>query len=192
MNVPNIITLLRIFLIPVFVVVYLLPVPWRFTGAAAIFGIAALSDWLDGYLARRLGQTTALGAFLDPVADKLIVVAALVLLVHAHHEILLTLPAGVIVGREILISALREWMAEINRRGLVKVVWVGKLKTVLQMVAMLVLLANPPDLSRPFVVVGYVLIYAAAVLTLWSMVLYLRAAWPALRMDTEPGPERGP
>ena len=185
MTVPNIITLLRIFLIPVLVVVYLLPYAWHFAAAALVFGVAALTDWLDGYLARRLGQTTRLGEFLDPVADKLIVAAAVVLLVHAHHTVWLTLPAVVIIGREILISALREWMAEVNRRGDVRVSAIGKLKTTLQMVSILVLLANPPDVTRPIVLVGYALIYVAAALTLWSMVLYVRAAWPALRLGVE-------
>ena len=156
-----------------------------FHAAALVFGVAGLTDWLDGYLARSLGQATRLGAFLDPVADKLIVTAAMVLLVHAHHSPWLTLPAVVIIGREILISALREWMAEVNRRRVVRVSFIGKLKTTLQIVSILVLLANPPDFSLPIVIVGYVLIYAAAVLTLWSMALYLRAAWPALRMGAE-------
>lgn len=184
MTVPNIITLLRIFLIPVLVVAYLLPNPWHYTAAALVFGVAAITDWLDGYLARRLGQTTRLGAFLDPVADKLIVATAVVLLVGNHHNIWLTLPAVVIIGREILISALREWMAEMNRRGVVRVAWIGKLKTTLQMVSLLVLLASPPN-DQPISLIGYVLIYIAAALTLWSMVLYLRAAWPALRLGAD-------
>lgn len=189
MNVPNLITILRIALIPLLVLAYLWPAEWRYLVSAAIFGLAAISDWLDGYLARRLGQMTALGAFLDPVADKLIVAAALLLLVYSHHTIVLTLPAIVIVGREILISALREWMAEMNRRGVVKVAWIGKLKTTFQMIALVMLLALPPAPAQPLlqlgVQVGLVMMYIAAVLTLWSMVLYLRAAWPTLRMGAD-------
>jgi CDP-diacylglycerol--glycerol-3-phosphate 3-phosphatidyltransferase len=189
MNVPNLITILRIALIPLLVLAYLWPAEWRYLAAAAIFGLAAISDWLDGYLARRLGQMTALGAFLDPVADKLIVAAALLLLVYSHHTIVLTLPAIVIVGREILISALREWMAEMNRRGVVRVGWLGKLKTTFQMIALVLLLALPPAPTLPMlqlaVQLGIVLMYVAAVLTLWSMVQYLRAAWPTLRMGAD-------
>ena len=111
-NLPNILTMLRIVLIPIFVVVFYVEEPWASYGAAAVFGAAALTDWLDGYLARRLNQTTPFGAFLDPVADKLIVVTALVLLVGHHSDLWLTLPAIIIVGREIVVSALREWMAD--------------------------------------------------------------------------------
>ncbi|MYE24817.1 MAG: CDP-diacylglycerol--glycerol-3-phosphate 3-phosphatidyltransferase, partial [Gammaproteobacteria bacterium] len=137
-------------------------------------------DALDGYLARLLNQTTRFGAFLDPVADKLIVVTALVLLIGNHANLLLTIPGVVIIGREIVISALREWMAEMDRRGVVAVSWIGRAKTTMQMVAIFMLLANPPVLGRPWVIVGLVLLYAAALLTLWSMATYLRAAWPSL------------
>ena len=148
--------------------------------AATLFGAAALTDWLDGYLARRWGQTTPFGAFLDPVADKLIVVTALLLLIDSHSNLWLTLPAIVIVGREIVISALREWMAEMNSRGVVAVSWLGRAKTTIQMVAIFLLLANPAELDRPWVLMGYALLYAAALLTLWSMVHYMRSAWPML------------
>lgn len=180
MNFPTLLTLLRLALVPVFVLVYIIPGQRTYFAAAILFLLAALTDWLDGYLARRLNQTTRFGAFLDPVADKLIVVAALVLMTGHHADLWLTLPALIIVGREILISALREWMAEMNRSGKVAVVWLGKAKTVVQMLAILVLLAQPPGLDQPGVVVGYALMYAAAVMTLWSMVLYLKAAWPTL------------
>jgi CDP-diacylglycerol--glycerol-3-phosphate 3-phosphatidyltransferase len=180
MNLPNLLTLSRIFLIPVFAVVYLVPGEGTYIYAAALFALAAFTDWLDGYLARRLDQTTAFGAFLDPVADKLIVVTALVLLIGHHNTLWFTLPGLIIVGREIVISALREWMAEMNRRGLVAGTWLGRLKTTFQMIAMVVLLANPPSLDRPWVIIGYVLLYIAAVMTLASMVIYLRAAWPTL------------
>lgn len=181
MNLPNILTLSRILLIPFFVLVYLIPGGSTYVYAAALFALAAFTDWLDGYLARRLEQTTTFGAFLDPVADKLIVVSALVLLIGHHANIWLTLPGLVIVGREIVISALREWMAEMNRRGAVKVTWIGRIKTTCQMVAIVVLLANPPDFTSAWVWLGYAMLDGAALLTLWTMVMYLQAAWPTLR-----------
>jgi CDP-diacylglycerol--glycerol-3-phosphate 3-phosphatidyltransferase len=182
MNLPNLLTLARIVLVPVFALAYLVPAPSTYLLSAVLFGLAAFTDWLDGYLARRLGQTTRFGAFLDPVADKLIVVTALVLLVGHHHNVWLTLPGIVIVSREIFISALREWMAEMNRRGLVAVSMLGKIKTTLQMIAIAILLANPPDFRNVIVVAGYVLLYVAALMTLWSMIMYLRAAWPTIRL----------
>jgi CDP-diacylglycerol---glycerol-3-phosphate 3-phosphatidyltransferase len=181
MNLPNLLTVCRIFLIPFFVLVYVVPGQGTYILAAGLFALAAFTDWLDGYLARRLEQTTPFGAFLDPVADKLIVVSALVILVGHHANLWLTLPALVIVGREIVISALREWMAEMNRRGVVNVTWIGRVKTTFQMVAIVVLLANPPNPDSPWIWLGYTLLYGAALLTLWSMALYLRAAWPTLR-----------
>jgi len=181
MNLPTLITIARIVLIPVFVVAYVMPARWTYLASALLFGVAALTDWLDGYLARKLDQTTPFGAFLDPVADKLIVVTALVLLIGHHANLWLTLPGIVIVGREIVISSLREWMAEVNRKRLIAVTWVGKVKTTLQMVAIFVLLANPPDPSRWIVQAGYLVLYAAAIMTLWSMVVYLHAAWPTLK-----------
>ena len=178
-NLPNIVTGARIALIPIFAVIYVLAGAGHWL-AAMLFAAAAATDWLDGYLARRLNQTTPFGAFLDPVADKLIVVTALVLLIGSHANLWLTIPGVVIIGREIVISALREWMSEVNRRGLVAATWIGKLKTALQMFSIIVLLANPPLLDRPWVIIGYVLLYAAALMTLWSMISYLRAAWPTL------------
>ena len=178
-NLPNILTVSRIALIPVFALIYTLT-DGPYWLAAVLFAMAAATDWLDGYLARRLGQTTPFGAFLDPVADKLIVVTALVVLIGSHATLWLTIPGVIIIGREIVVSALREWMAELNRRGLVAVSWMGKVKTLLQMIAIAVLLANPPQLDRPWAIVGLVLCYAAAFMTLWSMVVYLRLAWPSL------------
>jgi CDP-diacylglycerol--glycerol-3-phosphate 3-phosphatidyltransferase len=178
MNIPNILTLARIAFIPLLVVLFYLPFMWSMPLAAALFGLASLTDWLDGYLARRWNQSTPFGAFLDPVADKLIVAVALALLIERYEAIWLTLPALVIIGREIVISALREWMAEMGERGQVAVSWIGKVKTTLQMVALLVLLAFPQ--GNPLALVGVVTLYVAAVLTLWSMYLYLRAAWPHL------------
>ena len=180
MNMPNVLTLGRIALIPVFALVYVLT-DALYPLAALLFALAALTDWLDGYLARKLNQTTSFGRFLDPVADKLIVVTALVLLIGSHATLWLTIPGVVIVGREIVISALREWMAEMNRRGLIAVSWTTRVKTAMQMVAIFILLFNVPELNRPWVIVGLVLLYAAAIITIWSMVVYLRAAWPSLK-----------
>lgn len=190
MNLPNIITLARIFLVPVFVVTYLIPGEWTYVITAVFFGLAAFTDWLDGYLARRLHQTTPFGAFLDPVADKLIVVSALVLLIAHHGNVWLTLPALIIVGREIVISALREWMAEMNSSGEVAVSILGKVKTTVQMIAIFLLLAFPPDLEAPWVVGSYVLLYMAAFMTLWSMIIYLSAAWPTLKAGLQSGAKR--
>jgi len=179
-NLPNILTLLRIALIPIFIAIFYLPWEWRYVASASIFGIAAATDWLDGYLARRLNQFTPFGAFLDPVADKLIVAAALVLLLQAHATVIFALPALVIIGREIVISALREWMAELGKRTSVAVSYIGKVKTALQMIAITVLLAVDPVAYPVWDLVGIVLLYIAAILTLWSMVVYLKAAWPEL------------
>ena len=181
MNTPILVTVLRMALIPVFIVIYVWHGRWTDLAAAAVFGLAALTDWLDGYLARRLKQTTRFGAFLDPVADKLVVVSAIVMMVGDRASLWLTLPGLVIVGREIVVSALREWMAEMNRRGVVAVGLLGKIKTGVQIAAILTLLAFPPGSDPRFVGLGYVLIYLAAIMTLISMVMYLRAAWPTLR-----------
>lgn len=181
MNLPNLLTVFRIALVPVFVAVFTIPSAWTNLVCAGIFALAAVTDWLDGYLARAMNLQSRFGAFLDPVADKLLVAVALVMMAGAHANLWFSIAAVVIVGREIMISALREWMAEMQRRGVVAVKWVGKVKTVFQMVAIIVLLANPADLSSFWVQGGYVLLYVAAVLTLWSMVTYLQAAWPTLR-----------
>lgn len=179
MNIPNALTLFRISLIPIFVLFFYLPVEWRYSGSAIIFMLAAITDWFDGYLARKLEQVSALGEFLDPVADKLIVAVALVLLVQAHATIWISIPASIIISREIVISALREWMAELGKRRKVAVSYVGKLKTVGQMVAIILLLSQNPEV-KPFGFImwlGYLLMYVASFLTLWSMIVYLRAAW---------------
>jgi len=180
MNIPNMLTLFRIALIPLFVIVFYLPVPWSHTVSAGIFVFAAVTDWLDGYLARKLNQQTPFGAFLDPVADKLMVVIALVLLVNQQDSIWFTVPSLIIVGREILVSALREWMAEIGKRTSVAVSYVGKIKTFTQMVSIVLLLGIAPEGGSVFLGAGYALYYIAAVLTLWSAWIYLRAAWPEL------------
>lgn len=184
MNLPNILTMSRIIMIPIFVVIFYLPMEWRYVVSAAIFALAAATDWLDGYLARKLDQSTPFGAFLDPVADKLMVAVALTVLIEEHHSILLTLPATIIIGREIVISALREWMAEVGSRASVAVSYIGKIKTTAQMVAIIMLLAFPPGVIGALL--GTALLYIAAALTLWSMSLYLKAAWP----DLFPKPDR--
>ncbi len=189
-NAPNILTLLRIGLIPVFVLVYFLSVPWANAATAGFFLLAALTDWLDGYLARRWNQSSAFGAFLDPVADKLMVAAALIMIVAnpAHHPALFSAPLFsvvvlVIIGREIAVSALREWMAEIGKRKSVAVSLVGKFKTAVQMAAILLLLYERPVLGISAFRAGELLLYVAALLTLWSMGVYLKAAWPELTKE---------
>ncbi len=177
-NLPNLLTLLRVVLIPVIVVVYYLPYHWTLMASAVIFLLAGITDWFDGYLARRLNQSTPFGAFLDPVADKLMVAVVLVMLVETYASIWVTLPAAVIVGREILISALREWMAELGKRASVAVSYIGKVKTALQMGALCILLAAAPGSMLSWI--GLVALYLATLLTLWSMLIYLKAAWPVL------------
>lgn len=179
-TIPNLLTMMRVFLIPVFVIVYYLPFEGRFMVAAVLFALAGITDWFDGYLARRWGQVTKLGAFLDPVADKLMVATALVVLVEAHATPWLALPALVIISREITISALREWMAEVGKRANVAVTFLGKLKTTVQMVAITGLLAKDPVIFDGVVLLAYVLLYIATVITLWTMFVYLKAAWPDL------------
>ncbi len=181
MNIPNQITLLRILLIPVFMLVFYLPLEWNNIFACAIFAFAGMTDFLDGYLARKLNQTSSLGAFLDPVADKLMVAVVLVLLVQQNPATYLVLPAAVIIGREITVSALREWMSEIGARSKVAVSVLGKIKTIAQMVALGFLIFKEPLLGLPIYTIGLVLLYIAAFLTLISMFQYILAAWPKLR-----------
>lgn len=180
-NVPNILTLLRVALIPVLVIVAYWPVEFelRHWTVSGIFIIAAITDWFDGYLARALNQTSAFGRFLDPVADKLMVAAALVILVQWHPTVYMVIAAVVIISREITISALREWMAEIGKRANVAVSSLGKWKTTAQMASIAVLLLREPALD----LVGFALMFAAVALTLWSMIIYLRAAWPDLKQS---------
>jgi CDP-diacylglycerol--glycerol-3-phosphate 3-phosphatidyltransferase len=180
-NLPNTLTWLRIYAIPLIAVLFYLPYPWSDPAAGLLFAAAGITDSLDGYLARRLGQTSRLGAFLDPVADKLIVAVALVLLVSKDPRALIALTAAVIIGREITISALREWMAEIGQRRKVAVSQLGKYKTILQIVGLSFMLFRMPLLGLPIYRIGVVLTEIAAAATLYSMVAYLRAAWPELR-----------
>ncbi|MDF1820918.1 MAG: CDP-diacylglycerol--glycerol-3-phosphate 3-phosphatidyltransferase [Alcanivoracaceae bacterium] len=187
LNLPNIMTLTRLAAIPVLVLVFFLPFRWSDLCAAGLFLAAGITDMVDGYLARKLDQTSRFGAFLDPVADKLIVATALVMLVQVHANLWLAVPAIVIISREITVSALREWMAEIGKRGRVAVSAIGKVKTVAQIAAITALLADKPAFTElgdpimtPFLWLAYGLLYVATGLTLWSMVAYLKAAWPEL------------
>jgi CDP-diacylglycerol--glycerol-3-phosphate 3-phosphatidyltransferase/cardiolipin synthase len=191
-NVPNSLTWLRILLIPMFVAVFYLPDGWlpkhgiNLT-ATAIFALAALTDWLDGWLARRMNQMSAFGAFLDPVADKLMVAAALIVLVDLNRASVDV--ALIIIGREIAISALREWMAKLGRSGKVAVSFIGKLKTTAQMLAILLLLYHDPIGNwQGTPIVGRWLLYLAAFLTLWSMFHYLCMAWKALKHEPVASP----
>jgi CDP-diacylglycerol--glycerol-3-phosphate 3-phosphatidyltransferase len=181
-NLPNALTWLRILMIPaILALFYLLPYPWADPASCAAFALAGITDSLDGYYARKLGQTSRLGAFLDPVADKLIVAAALILIVSRDPRWFMAIVAIVIIGREIAVSALREWMAEIGARGRIKVNVLGKYKTIMQIVGLSFLLFRQDLLGIPVYKLGLVLTAIAVVLTLWSMVVYLRLAWPELR-----------
>ena len=181
LTIPTLLTLLRIVMIPVLVLVFYLPVEWANLAALLIFAAAAVTDWLDGWIARRYGMMSAFGAFLDPVADKLMVTVALILIVQRNPEWLLALSSAIIIGREITVSALREWMASLGESGRVKVAWTGKIKTILQMVAIGFLLFRDDLLGLPILQIGIWLLVVAAALTIISMVSYLRAAWPAVR-----------
>lgn len=203
-NLPNNLTIARILMIPLFVAIAYWPpalgigVPMISNNAIAnlgmsmgafsdstlrhliltlLFVLAAITDWLDGYLARRMNITSAFGRFLDPVADKLMVAAALIIIVQWHPNVIMSIAAIVIISREIAVSALREWMAELGNRTSVAVSYVGKLKTTFQMIAIIVLLLNWKSLE----ILGYVLMIAAVILTLWSMMIYMKAAWPYLK-----------
>ena len=181
-NLPNTLTWLRILMIPaILALFYLLPYPWADPAACAAFALAGITDTLDGYYARKLGQTSRLGAFLDPVADKLIVAAALVLIVSKDPRWFVVIVAVVIIGREIAVSALREWMAEIGARNRIKVTILAKYKTIMQIVGLSLLLFRQDLFGIPTYKLGLALTGVAAVLTLWSMVQYLRVAWPELR-----------
>ncbi|MCC2615744.1 CDP-diacylglycerol--glycerol-3-phosphate 3-phosphatidyltransferase [Aestuariibacter halophilus] len=189
-TIPNIITLLRMLLIPVFVVVYYLDWQWAHQAGAFIFWLAAITDWFDGYLARRLKQSTAFGAFLDPVADKLIVAAALLMITHTYNSVWVTVPAILLLAREIYVSALREWMGQQGRSDTVKVSFVGKAKTMAQMLALIGLLSELEvfmGIPIYWVSLGYGLLYIAAVLSTWSMVTYTVAAWGDLTGKAKAG-----
>ena len=180
-TVPNILTWIRIAAIPLVTLAFYAPYHWSNLVACIIFAAAGITDSLDGYLARKLGQITRLGAFLDPVADKLIVATALVLLVARDPRLLVVLVAIVIIGREIAISALREWMAELGQRRKVAVSLLGKYKTIFQVVGLSMMFYRSPLWGLDIYRLGVGLTVLAAVLTLVSMVAYMRAAWPDLR-----------
>lgn len=186
-HIPNLLTLFRVALIPVLVVMYFWPAQYREVIITSIFVIAAITDWLDGFLARRMNAASALGAFLDPVADKLVVSSALVLLAADRtaldsvlHPMPFAVAVAIIIGREIVVSALREWMAELGERCTVAVGKLGKSKTAFQMIAIGLLLYAKPLYGIPIFRLGELLLYLAAVLTLWSMYEYLRVAIPYL------------
>ena len=181
LTLPTIITLFRIALIPLFVIVFYLPFAWANLASAAIFALASISDWVDGYLARMLKQESAFGAFLDPVADKLMVVVAIILIVQTNPTIYIALPSIIIVAREISISALREWMAELRKSAAVKVSFIGKAKTTAQLSSLLLLIYADPINDIPVFKIGLGLYFLAAVFTIVSMFIYLRAAWPVIR-----------
>lgn len=178
-SLPNILTISRLLVIPIIIIVFYLPIQGAHYFATGLFVFASLTDWLDGYLARRWGQVTVLGAFLDPVADKILVATTLLLLVGAKDIDYITVPSIVIVGREIVISALRELMAEWGKRASVAVGILGKVKTSLQMIAIILLLAFHPGFTW-LGVFGVVCLYFAAILTIWSMVVYIKIAWDEL------------
>lgn len=195
LNIPNILTLFRIALIPVLLVLYYWDSGIRSLLVTGVFVTAAITDWLDGFLARKMNATSALGAFLDPVADKLIVSSALVLLVsdldvlsRVIHPLLFSISVCIIIGREIVVSALREWMAELGERGVVSVGILGKVKTGFQMVSISLLLYAEPILEVPSFRVGELAFYVAAILTLWSVWTYLKVAMPWLL--EKPGSEQ--
>ncbi|MYB34858.1 MAG: CDP-diacylglycerol--glycerol-3-phosphate 3-phosphatidyltransferase [Gammaproteobacteria bacterium] len=190
LNLPNSLTLFRIGLVPILVIAYFLDIPYREMVLAGIFLLAAITDWLDGFLARMLGAVSDLGSFLDPVADKLIVACVLVLLAsdpdilaQVVHPAVFSVAVCVIIGREIAISALREWMSELGSRGVVSVSMMGKLKTMFQMISIVLLLYAEPVNDMPVFRIGEMIFYLTAILTLWSMWIYLKSAFPILVQD---------
>ncbi|OQK18767.1 CDP-diacylglycerol--glycerol-3-phosphate 3-phosphatidyltransferase [Methyloprofundus sedimenti] len=180
LNIPTLLTLTRIALIPILAIFFYLP--WEYSNIATtfIFIVAGITDWLDGYLARKMQVETKFGAFLDPVADKIMVAFVLVLLVQAESSIWMTLPAAVIIGREITISSLREWMAQIGQHATVKVSQIGKWKTTAQMIAIGCLLYSEEFVGVSMQLFGLVMLYIAAILTLWSMMSYLKVAYSSM------------
>lgn len=178
---PTWLTLLRIALVPVLVACFYLPMRGTNLIAALLFVVIALTDWLDGWLARRYGMDSAFGAFLDPVADKLTVTVVLFVIVQQDPTALMAILGAIIVGREISITALREWMATIGQLARIRVAGIGKIKTIVQMVALTLLLYRNDLMGLPIYAIGRWLLIAAAVLTLWSAFVYVRAAWPHMR-----------
>ena len=183
LNLANILTLLRIAAIPVVVICFYSPLDYARPIAAVLFGLAAITDLIDGWVARRYGQTSRFGEFLDPVADKLMVAIILVMLVQAQSSWFEDVIAMIIIGREITISALREWMATIGERANVKVDITGKIKTTLQMFGIAFMVWKVPLFGVDIYALGFVLLVLAAIMTIWSMIVYLRAAWPFIMAD---------
>ena len=181
-NIPNTLTTFRILLIPVFIVLFFIPAKWSFFWAAFIFWLASVTDMLDGYLARKLEQSTPFGAFLDPVADKVMVSVALIALTQHYQSLYITIPTIIIISREIIVSALREWMAEIGERANVAVSQLGKIKTAAQMLAIIGLIWQ---YDSQMVTLSFVLFYIATILTFVSMLQYLAAGWGALSQSNK-------
>lgn len=185
LNLANILTLFRIAAIPIVVICFYSDIPHARPIAAVLFGIAAVTDLIDGWVARSFGQTSRFGEFLDPVADKLMVVIVLVMLVQAQSSLWEDIIAMIIIGREITVSALREWMATIGERADVKVHMSGKIKTTLQMFGIAFMVWEEPLLGIDIYKVGYILLIAAAIMTIYSMFVYLRAAWPYMSKEIQ-------
>lgn len=181
LSLPNTLTWIRIIAIPLIAVLFFLPVSWGEPASGVLFALAGITDYFDGYLARKLGQTSKFGAFLDPVADKLVVATALVLIVQRDPQIYLTIVAAIIIGREITVSALREWMSGVGASAKVAVTWFGKWKTTVQIVGISMMLFERPLGPLDVYTIGIALLIIAAGLTILSMLDYLRSAWPALR-----------
>ena len=197
LTLPLLLTILRVAAIPAVLVLFYVQFPHARQWACVLYGAACITDWFDGYLARRWGQTSKFGAFLDPVADKLMVAVCLVMLLQAHTvdlasvslkvpDALLALLVAIIIGREITISALREWMAELGGRAKVSVSWIGKVKTAFQMTSIGMMIWRDTLWGVPWYKLGYLLLFVAAALTIWSMISYLRAAWPLMRDEPAP------
>ena len=180
LTIPNLLTSFRIAAIPLVVLIYYLPADWAGQAAAVLFGLAAVTDWFDGFLARKLDQTSRFGEFLDPIADKLLVSTSLIVLLHNDPTFYLALFAAIIIGREIAVSALREWMSQLGSGAAVKVTYFAKWKTALQMFGIGFMLYQTPSFDIPVYLLGQVLLALAAALTLWSMVEYVRASWPTI------------
>ena len=184
LTLPLLLTLMRVAVIPVVLVLFYAPIPYARQIATVLYAAACLTDWFDGWLARRWNQTSKFGEFLDPVADKLLVAVCLVMLLFSNPDAVLAALVAIIVGREITISALREWMAELGSRAHVAVSWIGKLKTGFQMTAIGMMIWKIPTFGLPWYYIGYALLFVASALTIWSMVIYLKAAWPMMRDHT--------
>jgi len=182
LNLPNSLTLTRIAFIPIIVILFYLPYDWARPASAWLYGLACVTDWFDGYFARKLNQTSAFGAFMDPVADKLIVAVALILLASAHQDVIIVIGTCIIIGREIVISALREWMASQGKRDDVAVSMLGKYKTFVQMFALGFLLHRDDWYGLPTYSIGIVLLVVAVILTIVSMMDYMRAGWKAMKV----------